>query len=377
MKYHSLFFAVCLLTGAVTFGQDPQNRPAATGAVESESTALEILTRVRRSLGGEENFAGIRSLSISAKNHHRLRNRDAVGDLKIEFLAPDKYQKIEKTSPRPADVLTLRQTVNGDQVWVDRQLQRPSGTDDGSNEFMVRTPGRNSPITSGTSGMRSTTTGTTTIRNEMPGDRGQERTILGMRIPGSDGQGRDNQIERLEQDKIVSANKTPVTNKPPDLNIPDVKSAMERQIRNESICLLLTLLAGNPTSIRLRFAFMGEIDTENGKVYAIDINGPDDFAGRLFIDKAGLRPVLFNYLEYRYRNTGYVVSAGTDSQPGNDRPENVERISLQLFFTDYRNVEGIQFPHQILKLINGAPVETWEIEKFKLNPNLKAKKFEK
>ncbi|QQS46244.1 MAG: hypothetical protein IPM66_20390 [Acidobacteriota bacterium] len=376
MKKTGFILVVALLAAAPAIGQEPA--PSATEQKQSEATAREILAQVRRSLGGDENFRKIRSFSIEVKNRRRVRTGESVGDLKIEFLAPDKYQKTEKTSPRPAEILTLVQTINGSEVWFDRNLRRPTGMDDGSNEFMVRTPGRNSPITSGTAGMRTTTTtANSTIRNEMPGDRGQERTALGMRIPGPDGQERDNEIERLEQARINSANRQPATNKAPDLNVPDVKSAFEQQVRNESICLLSTLLAGDAAADQLRFSYIGEIDTENGKVHAIDIAGPHDFAGRLFIDKAGMHPVLFNYREYRYRNAGYLVSA--DGKPAADqaRPEDVEIIAIQTFFSDYRKIDGIELPHQILRLINGVPFETWEIEKYKLNPNLKAKKFEK
>ena len=34
-------------------------------------------------------------------------------------------------------------------------------------------------------------------------------------------------------------------------------------------------------------------------------------------------------------------------------------------------------PFQIVKAVNGAPVQEWKIGKYKINPDLKAKRFEK
>ena len=54
-----------------------------------------------------------------------------------------------------------------------------------------------------------------------------------------------------------------------------------------------------------------------------------------------------------------------------------QEIAVQLYFADYRPVDGILFPFQIVKAVNGVPVDEWKLEKFKLNPDLKAKLFEK
>jgi hypothetical protein len=42
-----------------------------------------------------------------------------------------------------------------------------------------------------------------------------------------------------------------------------------------------------------------------------------------------------------------------------------------------RSVNGVMFPFRIVKAVNGVPVDEWEIEKYKVNPDLKPKRFEK
>ena len=44
---------------------------------------------------------------------------------------------------------------------------------------------------------------------------------------------------------------------------------------------------------------------------------------------------------------------------------------------DYKKVDGIMLPHKIDISIDGQPNEEWTIEKFKVNPSVKADEFNK
>ena len=70
---------------------------------------------------------------------------------------------------------------------------------------------------------------------------------------------------------------------------------------------------------------------------------------------------------------GYVVAADGKETPADANQE----IAVQFVLADYRNVNGVWLPFHIIKAINGAPVDEWKIEKYKLNPDLKPKRFEK
>ncbi len=52
------------------------------------------------------------------------------------------------------------------------------------------------------------------------------------------------------------------------------------------------------------------------------------------------------------------------------------RSSTSLFFDDWREVDGINFPHVVRRAAKGATEEEWAISKVKVNPKLDAKKFE-
>jgi hypothetical protein len=44
---------------------------------------------------------------------------------------------------------------------------------------------------------------------------------------------------------------------------------------------------------------------------------------------------------------------------------------------EYRAVNGVMLPHRVSLSVEGQPTEEWTIEKFRVNPNVKASEFEK
>ncbi len=51
--------------------------------------------------------------------------------------------------------------------------------------------------------------------------------------------------------------------------------------------------------------------------------------------------------------------------------------AVTLHLADYQDVRGVKLPHRITESIDGKPVMEWTIEKFEVNPKLKADLFEK
>ena len=51
-------------------------------------------------------------------------------------------------------------------------------------------------------------------------------------------------------------------------------------------------------------------------------------------------------------------------------------VQYSLFFDDWREVDGINFPHVIRRGSNGTTDEEWTIGKVKFNGKIDAKKFD-
>jgi len=50
-------------------------------------------------------------------------------------------------------------------------------------------------------------------------------------------------------------------------------------------------------------------------------------------------------------------------------------VEHALYFDDWRDVDGIKFPHAFRRAIAGSTVEEWAITKVKVNPKIDPKKF--
>ena len=60
-----------------------------------------------------------------------------------------------------------------------------------------------------------------------------------------------------------------------------------------------------------------------------------------------------------------------------DAMERAPEVDVRLAFADYKTVNGISLPHRIVRSEGGTPTEETTISKYKINPSLKADKFEK
>jgi hypothetical protein len=81
--------------------------------------AEELLKQARTALGGEANLRAIQSFSVSGKLRRVTQARDQSGEIKIDFLLPDKFKKTETMSLIAGVELTLVSALNGDHAWRD------------------------------------------------------------------------------------------------------------------------------------------------------------------------------------------------------------------------------------------------------------------
>lgn len=344
-----------------------------TADAEKAAKTQKLMTQFRQKLGGEEKLKTIRSLSLNGKYRNQTRAGEIAGDLKIEALLPDKFLRAEITQQQLLTMVTLTQILNGNQAWTDRHVSKASG-DDGAINPNPDPLASGTTISTGTMGMRGATTGTTSVRSTSPtGNVTTERTVLGMSVPMSaSGRPPNDTLENLDKERRASSEAKPadVRMKPPNTNT--ANAALEKRLRKEWAALSIVWLAAAPESFPLNFSFAETLQTANGLVEAVEITGADEFAAQLFLDQKTMLPAMVSYRDFVFLSAGYVVSATADIAPGEP-----QEIAVQFLFSDYRAVNGVLLPHVIIKAVNGAMVSEWKIEKYKLNPDLKPKRFEK
>ena len=181
--------------------------------------------------------------------------------------------------------------------------------------------------------------------------------------------------------------------------------------RGELARLLLGMIAGTQPGFAVSYSYAGPAESPDGKAEAIDVKGPDGFAARLFVDASGHLPLMLTYMAPEPRVITRTAGASSGSGQGTgerrgapgtrpdgtpvrsleDLPaeerERIEKerqaleaqppkmVEYRLFFSDYREVGGLSLPHRIVRGTATETTEEWEIKSYKVNPSIKADRF--
>jgi hypothetical protein len=220
---------------------------------------------------------------------------------------------------------------------------------------------------------------------------------------------------------------------------PEQQAAMKKTMiannKTELTRLVLGMFAQGLSSFPVTFTHGGQAESADGKADIIDVKGEGEFAARLFIDTQTHLPLMLSWMAKEPLvmtrggstatsgggNTfivagggGPVVSHGGHSAaapppppppppPGgpvtqrpnpNMTPEEREKaikemqeqmkiaeanrkvVEYRLFYSDYKEVDGLTLPHKFQRSIAGKPTEEVFFDKVKINPKIDAKKFE-
>lgn len=311
-------------------------------AQSSDPKATAVMALARQALGGEQKLASLKGLSIrgSYRRDGGLppgagggamnimitgpgpagETPQSTGDLEIDIEFPDKYIKVDAGTGMMA--MTRTEGFEGNRPFMD--------------------------VASSSPGMR--------IINSRPGDD------------------------------------------------PNAARTALRRTREDLARLLLGIVGGTQSSFAVTYGYAGQAESPDGKADVIEVKGPDDFAARLFVDAESHQPLLLTYMapEPRMmtrtsRGDGPPPNAASHSGPQVQTrtaeglsPEDKARMDqivreaqaapaklteYQVFFTDFREVNGLLLPHHIARGTASKTTEEWEIKSYKVNPSIKADRF--
>jgi hypothetical protein len=304
---------IALLTSFITF--DPLPKLRWQDEAKKAERAQELLKQARTAIGSDK----VKSLSIVGSHRQKMGENEVSGDLELMMLLPDKFLKSTVTSPIANIEITRMEALNGDTVWTDLQNNAPAG-----GNFVFRTAG--GPTAS-----------------------------------------------------------------------PEQQKAQQNFIRQEWTRLLLGMLGQAPTMVQLDCTYAGEAEAPDGVADVIDVKGKAiGLTAQLFLDQKTHRPLMLSY-QGRKTSGMRMVTRQISHGEGEKKktPEELEKeakemqakaqaaaaaeplVEIQLRFEEYRSEDGITLPHRISRTVDGQMTEEWQLTKFKINPTIKADKFEK
>jgi hypothetical protein len=304
--------------------------PAAAPAVPyvpapSDAKALEVLTAVRKAIGGDAKIEALKTVSFEGTYRRIDGERDMTGDLELYFAAPDKFQRVEQFSFGPNPGPRIGTTVNGAEGWMGPIGAMPGG-------MVMRFGG-------GPGG---------------PGGPGGG--------PGGPGGGRGGPGgQRFD----------------PSLN------AKQNYWRTA-----LAMFPGTAATSSLTFKYVGKAESPDGEAEVLDVKGEGNFAARLFVDAKTHMPVMLTYQERERRmfqqtrrNDGETDEAFRAriraEREAAGPPPPPKMIDITMFVTDYQEVGGVKVPHRFTMQTGDKPTEEWELKKAKANPKLDDDQFKR
>lgn len=316
-------FSLCLMTAGSGF--------RAQQTMGADTHVRQLLDEARSALGGSSALQSIRSLSaagsfIVGEGEHR-----ATGQMTLDLLLPGMYMRTMKWSPTKAVTITEVEAVAGDKVWSSSKAAQGYLTDS---------------ISMGGGGMGG----------------GRSRTG-GRGGAGSDAPPEGEAAPELRQD----------THDP----------AFQAQMRADLQCMLIALFLNEKAFPPERYSLVGEDVLAGTGVDMLKFTDDKQAVYTLALDQKTHRPFMVGY-----QSTAAQTAAGArprrlkqgdiDTAMGSVPPETAD---LQIYFSDYRPVQDkktgtVWLPHQINKTSNGASVDDFHLETFRINPSLKPEQFE-
>lgn len=307
----------------------------------NKARAETVLKQTREALGGESNLAAIKSLAINGEFRALVSGREVKGDLKIEILLPDKYQRTIKTNMGPMWLIRV-DTANGALAWREtkREAAMVGGGGDVGGGF-----GGGGGAAGGGGGPASVGGGG--FGGGGGGGRGGGRGGGG----GFGGPGGGN------------ANSGVVGEASPEI---------QKQIKEDYSRYLVMILMGATSGASFDYIYDRELEAKEGKVDVIRVTGKDDFVAWLMVDQTTHRPRMMVYRGLAARQPR--PQGSTIVGEGDDEPK---ILDYQIYLGDYRQEGNVWMPHQVVRAANNQPQEEWKLTKIKINPDIKANKFEK
>ncbi|HEU0173053.1 MAG TPA: hypothetical protein VFV58_02230 [Blastocatellia bacterium] len=157
-------------------------------------------------------------------------------------------------------------------------------------------------------------------------------------------------------------------------------------VRSDFARLLIGWLLTTPSSFPVEFSFAGEAESPDGKADVLDVKGPGKFAARLFLDQKTHYPLMLTYNGKKPRIITQTATAGAPRKPEEMEKRMKEMdaeadkqpdVEYRIYLSDYREVNGVSFPHKLTRSIENEVNEELEIKNVKINPQLKPEKFVK
>jgi hypothetical protein len=307
----------------------------------AQDRVATVLAEAKKALGGEAKVAALKGLTAEGPFRRSMGGRDMEGVVTLTIVRPDKMRRVEEMSMGGmvgGPMIERTSVLAGNIAWDDMANRGGMG---GGMQIVMRGPG------------------------DGPG-------------PGGPGGAAPLTEEQLNEARV-------------------------RRARVQLHRWMAALVTEGPAA----WSDAGIAESPDGKADILETKEETGRVLRLFVDQATHLPLMVQYQDPkpmvminggpggpgRGGPGGPPPGAGGGGGAGGGRPQmtpeeiqkRVEEMrknppplgTYAMHLGDYKKVDGIMLPHKIDISLDGQPNEEWTVEKYKVNPTIKADVWEK
>ena len=292
----------------------------AVASLAADDRAAGMLAQVRTALGGEQKLAAVKAISAEGPFRRALGSRTVEGNLSLLLVRPDRLRRSEESQFLGATAERIA-TFDGTQAWEETvNAARVGG---GGGGFDHAGGG---------------------------GGGGFDHSYQGGAASGD---------HNHDADQFRGHGEAESGGRSGALTEEQVNAARVRRMKMELQRWTVALLSDSNQP----FTDGGQANSPDGPADVLETRDEAGRPVRYFVDRASHLPLMVQYQEVR-----------PQAMPTKGAPA---LSTTAMHLSGYKKIDGVLLPHQIDISIDGRASETWTIEKFKINPSVKADAFRK
>lgn len=152
---------------------------------------------------------------------------------------------------------------------------------------------------------------------------------------------------------------------------------------NEMLRTMLGLLASAPEGTDVEYSYVGTGDVDGNSCEIVEAKTANSSVAKIYLSKSSNLPVMISYQGTQMPKVFQMHKDDIKADAPGDKDVKVfvsklkepKLAEINIKFSDYRTVNGLQLPFVWTQTANGEPAETITIENYEINPSNIAEKF--
>ena len=338
---------------------------------KSDEKALALIAQARQAIGGDQNLAAVRSMSIIANATKTFEiegaARSEAGDLEINMQLPDKFSKMLKIGKHDGGEGAVMFDKKVDVVVIGKEGEDAKVTvnSDSGEKSIVK--------------IRKVDGGTAAVVPD-----GAKGDVVFVRKAGDGGSW---QSENGEVHQRIMKGEG---------HGKGIGAGHGAHRQNEMLRTTLSLLLSAPDGLDVGYTYVGEESVDGTSCDVINAEAAGS-SFRLYLDKSSHLPRMISYqaakpmvMMFRTKSdeakgtgageakvfTATVKGDGQGGEPMVWERKAPEMAQYQVKFSDYRSVGGVQLPFRWAQTVGGKDDEIVDVTSYDINPANIASKFQ-